>query len=984
MRRLVFLFFMFFSGAGTIPSLWAQQFSLQQYTVVDGLPQSQVNAIIEDKQGYLWIGTNGGLARFDGSDFKVYNTLDGLSSNFITSLMIDQQKNLWIVHPNGITKYDGVTFRKFKAPVESGSVKRIRRLVELQDSIVILSNQGMIGKIVDDSVYYWTRPVQSGKIVFSVHRSPSRDVCFYLSDSSFLVVTQTGIRKTIPHKEHFGQLYNMINYRKEMLLDTDSGFFSLSAAGLARHKPLPIKHHLIAYDSLNNIFWTKDADIFFREYEFRGKTQIDTAFKDALINQILFDAQGNTWLGTSENGFYKYFSRDFEHCGSDKLKAVMAIERDASGATWIGCDLRGLWRIKKGKAKLYSLDGKKESSVYAVRVSPSGELWIASSSGLGRYREDKDDFFWYKRKDGLPSQHVVNLDFDDHGGVWCGTSGTGVNYFDGTHFTNFSGDQGLLSRNATAIKYFARTKSLYVGSEQGLNVIRDSRVSEIPLPELSNTSIISIQTCNDSLLMLGTTGAGIVLLNPVSGKHKTISARDGLLSNYIYFAAQDKSKDVWVGTEKGITRIKLNGQLDIIESVNFGNENGLTGLETNQNAFYLGDDKFFGLIDGVYQYNDFSKTPFNTYDLHLTDVELFYGEFSSRAYADSSYSFFKIPYHPSMAPDKNHITFRFNRVEKRYPKSIKYKYFLENFDKTWSQPTAEGHVTYGNLPPGKYVLNVLATNNRGRWDEVPLRYPFVIRAPFYQQAAFLVGVVLAGIGLIILIFYLNVRRRVRNMLEVERIRQREQESLRKEIARDFHDEMGNQLTRIINYISLMKLSGNGHAKELYNKVEDSAKYLYTGTRDFIWSIDPGNDELSKVFIHIRDFGEKLFEEKGIRFRAFNEVKEAALIPYGFSRELNLIIKEAMTNSFNHSKAGNVSFTLRQRDDHYEMVLEDDGLGFHLDSIEPNGIKNMQTRADRMGSVLEVQSEPQKGTSVKLIFSKTKTTKSWLSQVRKEF
>src|SRR6267378_5965202 len=105
MRRL-FLVLLFSSGVGAIPSLWAQQFSLRQYTVVDGLPQSQVNVIIEDKQGYLWIGTNGGLARFDGRDFKVYNTLDGLSSNFITSLLIDRNQNLWIVHPKGITKFD--------------------------------------------------------------------------------------------------------------------------------------------------------------------------------------------------------------------------------------------------------------------------------------------------------------------------------------------------------------------------------------------------------------------------------------------------------------------------------------------------------------------------------------------------------------------------------------------------------------------------------------------------------------------------------------------------------------------------------------------------------------------------------------------------------------------------------------------------------------------------------------------------------------
>ncbi len=984
MRRFV-LILIFCSGAGTIPSLRAQQFSLRQYTVVDGLPQSQVNAMIEDRQGYLWIGTNGGLARFDGRDFKIYNTLDGLSSNFITSLMIDQHQNLWIVHPRGITKFDGVSFKKFQAPTHSTNMKRIRRVFELQDSIVILSSPGVVGKILDDSVLYWNRAVAPGKIVFSAHRSLSRDIFFYLNDSSFLTASPSGKRTKISHKKHFSKVYNMLNYKRELLLDTDSGFFSLDVSkGLFRHENLPVKHHLVAYDSLYDIFWTREENTFFREREERGVIHIDTVFTDMMVTQILFDEEGNTWFGTSENGLYKYFIRDFERCGSKKLKSVMAVEKDASGATWIGSASKGLWKIRKGKIKAYPLGDKNESSVFAIKESPAGELWVASSSGLGHYHAASDNFTWYKREDGLSSQYVMNLDFDESGGVWCGTSGFGVNYFDGKKFKIFSVEEGLLSRNVTAVKYFPQNKSVYVGSDFGLNVIRQNKVKEIALPELANTSIISIHSYNDSLLMLGTTGAGIAMLDPVSGRHHLITTKDGLLSNFIYFVAQDKNNEVWVGTEKGITRIKLNGHLEIVENLHYGFENGLIGLECNQDAFYLGGEKYFGLIDGVYQYSEFTSLPFNTYDLHLTDVDIFYGAFSSRSFSDSSFSFFKIPFHPLLPPDKNHVTFRFNRVEKRYPKSIKYKYFLENFDKTWSQPSSVGQVTYSNLPPGEYILKVVATNNRGRWDTVPLQYPFVIQTPFYQRWAFIAGAMTLIIGVTILILYLNVRRNVSKMLEVEHIRQQEQDSLRKEIARDFHDEMGNQLTRIINYISLMKLSGNGHAKELYNKVEDSAKYLYTGTRDFIWSIDPGNDELSKVFIHIRDFGEKLFEEKGIQFRAFNEVKELVRIPYGFSREVNLIIKEAMTNAFNHSQAGNVSFTLRQDAGQYEMKLEDDGTGFILEKAERNGLKNMQSRADHMGSALLVETSPDQGTTIRLLFTKTKTTNSWPSPLRKEY
>jgi signal transduction histidine kinase len=290
-------------------------------------------------------------------------------------------------------------------------------------------------------------------------------------------------------------------------------------------------------------------------------------------------------------------------------------------------------------------------------------------------------------------------------------------------------------------------------------------------------------------------------------------------------------------------------------------------------------------------------------------------------------------------------------------------------------PTSVGQVTYSNLPHGAYVLNVLATDEQGSWDSKPLQYSFIINTPFYRTAIFIFSMIILVLGSISLYFYFRVRKNVRKVLEIERIRQQEQDNLRKEIARDFHDEMGNQLTRIINYISLIKLNGNGHAIDLYNKVEDSAKYLYTGTKDFIWSIDPVNDELIKLFIHIRDFGEKLFEEKGIKFRAYNEIKEKVKIPYGFSREANLIMKEAMTNAFNHSKAENVSFTLRQDAEKFELVLKDDGVGFNVAEVARlNGIKNMRTRAERMHSILRIQSSTREtGTTIILILSKTKTT-----------
>src|SRR3982751_304445 len=104
-----------------------------------------------------------------------------------------------------------------------------------------------------------------------------------------------------------------------------------------------------------------------------------------------------------------------------------------------------------------------------------------------------------------------------------------------------------------------------------------------------------------------------------------------------------------------------------------------------------------------------------------------------RNYADSLVGFFKIPYDPALPPDKNHVTFHFNRVDKRYPKSVKFKYFLENFDKAWSPPSSSGEVTYGNLPPGDYIFRAMATDDLGSWADARIAYVFTVRSPFYMR-----------------------------------------------------------------------------------------------------------------------------------------------------------------------------------------------------------------------------------------------------------
>ena len=962
MRRLFGV--VLFSGTVAIPSLWAQQYSMRHFTAVDGLPRSRVNMLVEDGDGYLWIGTHGGgLARFDGLEFKVYTTRDGLSSNIVQYLKLDSRQNLWIVNPLGITRFNGFDFKKF---IPSGPHTRlsIRRVFEINDTIFFVNSQRSVGKIYNDSVYYWNKPVMKDKFVLYTHLMPGKEVCLYLNDSSFLIKSPRG-DYTLSHAGTFNYALALFNYQDQMWVHTERGYFAMD---MERRKfvkgEMPVSNFIIQYDSVQNVFWTRHDNSLLMERHDGPIHRVDTLLSGVTVTQILSDSEGNTWVSTSGTGLYKYYVKDFDRFSSPSLGPVLALAKGEDGTLWIGTQRKGIWRFKNGKWKGYASPAASE--VNSIKVTDQGEVWVASYGGLGSYDGQQDRFQWYNREAGLVSTYINAVDIGADGKIWYGTRSSGVGYFDGRVFKNYALEDGLYNREVMALKCLRQQRTVYVGSELGLSVIKDSKViKRIPLPELQGVVMNTIGVYKN-WLALGSEGAGILFLDTLTYRRKLLTVEQGLPSDFINFVNEDEAGYIWVGTEEGISKLRVNEHFEITQNVHYGYENGLDGVETNRNAFLLDDKKYFGLVDGVYHYNELPRGARASFDLHLRDVEIFYGQYPIRNYTDSLYGFFRLPYQPQMPADMNHITFHFNRVDKRYPRSVKFKYYLENFDKTWSAFSTLGTATYSNIPPGNYTFKLLATRSDGSWQEAPLAYSFTIQAPFYQTMKFRVLMVLLLVGLFVLFFYLRVRQTINKIVEVERIRQQEQENLRKEIARDFHDEMGNQLTRIINYVSLMKLSKNGNATELYNKVEQSAKYLYTGARDFIWSIDPGNDELSKLFLHIRDFGEKLFEEKGISYRALNKVNKPVKIPYGFSREANLIFKEAMTNIFNHSGAANVSLSMTQQGDFFEIRLTDDGHGFDIrHSEKSNGMKNMRTRAERIGAKLYIQSLAGEGTTVSL-------------------
>ncbi|CAN0034892.1 unnamed protein product, partial [Phaeothamnion confervicola] len=305
---------------------------------------------------------------------------------------------------------------------------------------------------------------------------------------------------------------------------------------------------------------------------------------------------------------------------------------------------------------------------------------------------------------------------------------------------------------------------------------------------------------------------------------------------------------------------------------------------------------------------------------------------------------------------ENHLTFEFNKVYKRNPNTIYFKYKLEGSDQIWSRPSLSKSATYSNLEPGNYSFTVLATDKSGTFQYDKTNFIFTIEPAFYQTLIFKIALALLTLFIFLLAAYFYNKIRIKRALNLQIIKNDEQAKLRKEIARDFHDELGNQMARMINYVGLLRIKRQLET-DIYETLHDYSQRILGGTKDFVWALDPSNDELGNLIIHLKDFGERMFQEKNIEFRFEGDFPAHYKLPMGHSRQINLIFKEAMTNAFKHSQASAVSFNLDIRPEKIILILQDNGKGIPASVWEKaeRGIDNMKIRAHRIHGVLQFSS-----------------------------
>ncbi len=961
-RQLVFFGLLLFFISGTTQSR-AQRYALQNYNTENGLVQSQALAMVQDPLNRLWVGTFGGLSVFDGSEFKTYTRADGLISNTVTAIGFAPNGITWIGTAEGICRFDGLHFKSYALDPHSET--------SLINDIKV-DNQNRVWLRSGNKIYIFRGDrfelVPTDGIITSMFLDEQRyiHVC-YLQKGVFRFINNQwqpltdqvpdGFCLSVYQSKYSGKMYiltttglYLVNDRSLQLLTNDLPGFDITT--LATKIVVDQNEHI--WIAVGNGLWFYDDTHGF------VKLNASNGYTDEQTLSIFIDNTNNIWLGTNGSGIFKYSDSPFKIFDNTQIpfaKSIISIFQRGKDLI-LSTAYHGIFRFDDQTNTITQIPLPNfATSIISIYDDPDRGTYYATYRGLWNAHNGKLKQIGTKSIPFITDWTTINDE------VWC-TNGEGLCVIDK--------DSLRLVKQGPYRRLIAYDKeTIILGTKKGLlkyNLLTGTTDS------LKGLQMLRVQcmTGNAQRLYIGTDDNGIVVYEYQTGRIYTISHDDGLSCNYVYNLLIDSDNMLWAGTGCGIDRIRFS-ETGTYQLKSYGKTEGLSGAESNERASFQDAEGniWFGTTKGLYMYNKrkektFSSAPFVT----LTNVQLFSKNIPTGKYSDSTIPYLRIPYQPVFGHNQNNLTFSFRAISLSSPERIEYRYKLEGADPNFVE-TKQTSVVYTNLPPGQYTFIVYASDENGNWAENAYRYPFTIKAIFYQTTIFKALVsLLLGILIAYIIYWYSRKKEARRQWEM-RLREEEQNKVRQRTAEDFHDEIGNKITRI-NLLTMMaerKISGQTELGDILSQIRNNTQSLYHGSKDIIWSLQRESNFLKEALLRIQQNASAILEDTGIRLHIEEEppIRFDVKMPLDYSRNLILIFKEAINNAIKYAGAENIYLRFYEDiDSSVVLELSDDGKGYDPEnSTGGNGLKNMHNRARAIKGKLSIISHAGEGTTIRL-------------------
>jgi PAS domain S-box-containing protein len=809
----------------------ARTLLFRQLSIKDGLSQSTVNSIAQDRSGYLWLATEDGLNKYDGTGFKNYRPVLGdsltLSSVDLVEALLTTKGDLIVSARNaGLNIWDPVLHRNRRISKASGLLRglpsnftydvsedRYGRIWAATDSglAYITSDRKSIERI-DDSA------IRSGKaeLSYSAIAEIEQDVYwagiisvglvqFNLYDKSFSIIADRrseefkGIILTTIFKESNGNIW--VGTRAHGILHWKASTKKWQRFNSQSSPQIPSDYiTAFAEDLEGNIWVGSHGGLLLYDEDERSFTSytVDSGNADGLtedyILNIFIDRSNNLWLGTRQRGVFiaDLKKKKFEHFDFTRLaprmnavNLIWAFADDDDGNLWVGTEaglmrLNSNYDVQEWFNSKYGQDNIRKAlkQDFIGTLAADGDyLWLGTgTAGLQRFNRKKRsmDFVTPSLSTNLPNHDQTIVVRNISGRIYVGTF-TGLYAVDKTTLkvTHLYPENAGSSPSEIWDIVPDKDGSLWLPTKHGLKKYNPDlqTFQSYPISRTLDENMTSVHV--DSSIIWVTTSMGLVRFEPGSGEYRHYTEVDGLPNPFVYGVAKARDGELWASTNRGLSRVRYSyTNADSISFRNYAHLDGVHNLEYNGGAIHRTKNGtlLFGGVAGVDVIvpDDVYDNPFEP-NVVVNDVTVFDGSETKNMYFFEDKQL-RLRYF------ENVFTINVAALEYTQPELNRYTYMLENFDKTWIQSNSKPFIVYTNLDPGKYVFKVRASNNDGIWTtratelRIEIVPPFWRTAPFY---AFCLLFVFSGIAISI-----NMRERklkVHNQQLEERVALRTKE-----------------------------------------------------------------------------------------------------------------------------------------------------------------------------------------------------------------
>jgi ligand-binding sensor domain-containing protein/signal transduction histidine kinase len=972
----------------------------RSWTREHGLPDNRVYAITQTQDGYLWVGTSAGLARFDGAQFVVFNRANtpDMGNEACLKIMQDGTGALWVGTEGGVLLQRRATgaFRLYQT--EKGPDSRQLRLLTA-------GREGVWAQSVDGVLLY--------------HLASDRVLGAYVVDAG----RSPGI--TDAHETARGRLW-IGRSDGAGWLDPVSGNWRPGTPPVPGTPPLAHAAVLQAGDYVDLAgSWPLGPGQLYRfangAWTLCATNLIHNESRPLFLTQ---DREGNLWMPQAGVGLARFSSSGVAllRVPFEEAEYVLCLQQDRDGALWFGTENAGLHRLQPRRIQtLTTADGLAGDNPECALEAKDGTFWIGTDKGLSHFTGDACTNF--REHDGLARPIVRALAQDRNGIIWIGTLG-GLNFLEGGRLKEFHIPGDWVEGKIRAL-LVGRDGALWVGTVRGLHRVQgEQRWKGTTAEGLGANEVLALLEDRDGSIWVGTAGGGVNRLNWFPPRHVpgetpdprvailSLNTANGLSSNFVRCLLQDNDGVLWIGTDRGLNRYSPNGRFAVLDTRHGLPDNQVTELvEDGAGSLWVGFDR------GVYRASlralneaaagRLSKVPVVPYDTadglpspevsgklsqpaagRTRDGRIWFATARGMAFFD-----------PKSLPDGTNppaviieqvrangnvvldngpqavapalhlppggariLEVDFTAATFTEPELTHFKYRLDGLDTDWIDAGHGRKAYYANLHPGAYRFRVIAANKHQVWNQAGASFAFDLAPFFYQRRWFpwVCGVLAAAGG------YAAVLWRLWEVRKVHRLEQQiALDQQRSRIARDIHDELGATLTRIAQLSedtnAALPTAAAAHAPT--RRIALLAEEAIGSIGEIVWANNPRYDSLQDLVAFLREYAAEYLGSAAVAPELeFPDEVPVRSVPGPFRRHVLAVVKEALHNVVKHSGATQVAFALAVRDSRLRLTMQDNGCGLQEQQLRRfgNGLSNIRERIHELGGTFTIESKPGQG------------------------